>query len=177
MSDVVYQNLSIDLKNEILLNSYINQKLKLGYYSKVYKIKINDKIHSYRFHSTLDNNEKKINMIVFDGKVQKHKPFKKNNQIYFHDKELQKTLKINKDLFEEEVINMGFSDEQKELLSEGKDVTLEVISTTKTNKQVILSNSIVKKSFVADYSFFLGSNTLFVKESIKVNSIKMVINS
>ena len=142
------------------------------------KIKINNKIYSYRFHSKLDLNNKKVNTVIFNGKIQKHNPFIKDSHIYFYDQELKKTLNINKNLFEDELINMGLSDEQKELLCEGKDVTLEVSSTLKNNKQIVISNSTFRKTFVADYSFFLNSNTLFIKESVKAkNSIKMAINS
>ena len=181
MSDIIYQDLSDDLKNEILSNNLKNENLKLGFYSKVYNIKINGENHSYRFHSKVNLKSKKINTVIFNGNVQKHKPFIKNSEIFFYDKELKKTMKISKDLFNDEVINMDLSDEQKELLAEGKDITLECVSFSfnkiKNIKQVVVANTSFKKTFVADYSFFLGKNSLFMKEIIKPkNGIKMIIS-
>jgi len=172
MSNVVYQDLSIDLKKQIISNSQVNKNLKLGFFSEVYKIKIKGKEHSYRFHSTLDLTNKKVNTVIFNGKVIKHKPFIKNSHIYFFDEKLKATLKINKELFDDEVINMDLSHEQKELLSQGKDITLQV-----SHKKNALSISFLKKSFVADYSFFLGKGDLLIKESLKAkNSVKMIIS-
>jgi hypothetical protein len=112
--------------------------------------------------------------------VKKHKPFIKNSEIFFYDQELKKTMKINKDLFNDEVVNMGLSDEQKELLAEGKDVTLDVsasLNKIKTHKQIVVANASFKKTFVSDYSFFLGKNSLFIKESLKPkNGLKMIIS-
>lgn len=180
MSDIIYQDLSDDLKNEILSNSLKNKNLKLGFYSKVYNIKINGENHSYRFHSKMNLKNKKINTVIFNGNVQKHKPFIKKSEFFFYDLELKKTMKISKDLFNDEILNMELSDEQKELLAEGKDVTLDVSSSLnkiKTNKQVVVANTSFKKTFVADYSFFLGKNSLFMKESIKPkNGLKMIIS-
>lgn len=180
MSDIIFQDLSDDLKNEILSNNLKNENLKLGFYSKVYNIKIDGKNHSYRFHSKLNLKGKKINTVIFNGNIQKHKPFIKNSEIFFYDKELKKTMKISKDLFNDEVVNMDLSDEQKELLAEGKDITLDVSSSfnkIKNNKQVVVANTSFKKTFVADYSFFLGKNSLFMKEIFKPkNGIKMIIS-
>lgn len=180
MSDIIYQDLSDNLKNEILSNNLKYKNLDLGFYSKVYTIKIKGETHTYRFHSTLNHKGKRINTVIFNGNVQKHKPFIKNSEIFFYDQEMKKTLKISKDLFNDEVVNMCLSDEQKELLAEGKDVTLDVSSTLtkiKNNKQVIVVNSSFKKTFVADYSFFLGKHSLFIKESIKPkNGLKMIIS-
>lgn len=180
MSDIIYQDLSDDLKNEILSNNLKNENLKLGFYSKVYNIKINGENHSYRFHSKVNLKSKKINTVIFNGNVQKHKPFIKNSEIFFYDQVLKKTMKISKDLFNDEVVNMELSDEQKELLAEGKDVTLDVSSSShknKINKQVVVANTSFKKTFVADYSFFLGKNSLFMKETLKPkNGLKMIIS-
>jgi hypothetical protein len=180
MSDIIYQDLSDDLKNEILSNNLKNENLKLGFYSKVYNIKIDGKNHSYRFHSKVNIKNKKINTVIFNGNIQKHNPFKKNSEIFFYDQELKITMKISKDLFNDEIVNMDLSDEQKELLTEGKDVTLDVSSSfnkIKNNKQVVVSNTSFKKTFVADYSFFLGKNSLFIKEILKPkNGLKLIIS-
>ena len=81
-------------------------------------------------------------------------------------------LKIDKKLVEEELdaqINFNLSNEQKELLSEGHDVTLEVTNVhskspeNKTKSSCLMSKKELK-SFVADYSFFLGKTSLLIRE-------------
>ena len=83
MSDIIYQDLSDNLKNEILSNNLKNKNLNLGFYSTVYNIKINGTNHSYRFHSKLNLKGTKVNTVIFNGSIQKHKPFLKNLEIYF----------------------------------------------------------------------------------------------
>lgn len=176
MHDIIYNNLPSDLKNQILKNNLNNKNLRLGFYSEVYHIKINDQNYSYRFHSILDSTNKKINTVIFNGHKKSHSVFVKNSDIFFYDEELKKTMKINKNLFYDEIVNMQLSDEQKEQLAEGKDISVDVNCQLKNPKK-ILSNSTFKKTFVADYSFFLGKNTLLLKNTTKIkNGLKLINN-
>lgn len=175
VASIQYSNLSSENKNEIQRNLKNHKDLKVGFYSPVYKIKINGENHSYRFHSTLSSEKKKIT-IIFNENEKKMNPYCKGNIIHFYDKELKKTLKLDKSIFDEELgkeVNYNLSSEQKELLAEGRDITLEVTSSKKSfkdNKQVLVSKKELK-SFVADYSFFLGKTSLLTAKESKTKNM------
>lgn len=174
-ASIQYSNLSAENKNEIQRNLKKHKDLKVGFYSPVYNINVNGENHSYRFHSTLRSEKKKIT-IVFNKNEKINIPYRKGNIIHFYDKELKRTLKLDKSLLEEElekIVNYNLSSEQKELLAEGQDITLEVTSSKKSikdNKQVFVPKKELK-SFVADYSFFLGKTSLLTPKEPKTKSM------
>ena len=168
---ILYSSLSVEQKKEILTNLDKHKKMQIGFYSPVYSIIINNQKYDYRFRSKLNKDKKEIT-IIFSSNEKDHKPYSKGNIINFYDNELKKTLKIDKKLVEEELdaqINFNLSNEQKELLSEGHDVTLEVTNVhskspeNKTKSSFLMSKKELK-SFVADYSFFLGKTSLLIRE-------------
>ena len=168
---ILYSSLSVEQKKEILTNLDKHKKMQIGFYSPVYSIIINNEKYDYRFRSKLNKDKKEIT-IIFSSNEKYHKPYSKGNIINFYDNELKKTLKIYKKLVEEELdaqINFNLSNEQKELLSEGHDVTLEVTNVHSKNtgnktKSSFLMSKKELKSFVADYSFFLGKTSLLIRE-------------
>jgi hypothetical protein len=133
---ILYSSLSVEEIKEILTNLDKHKKMQIGFYSPVYSIIINNEKYDYRFRSKLNKDKKEIT-IIFSSNEKYHKPYSKGNIINFYDNELKKTLKIDKKLVEEELdaqINFNLSN-KKEL-----------------------------KSFVADYSFFLGKTSLLIRE-------------
>lgn len=168
-----------EMKKEI--NRLANAKdvidLKNGHYSKVYLIKDNEgKYFHFRFKK-----ENEILKVIYNKNLKLVSCSLSLNKIDFYDNELKMNLSIDKSIFDkrcDEEVNFLLSNEQKELLAQGKDITLEVNSNTtsqiskqQTSKSV--TNLIIKnklkieyKNFVADFSFFLGktSNLLTAKK-------------
>jgi len=145
--------------------------LKKGHYSKAFLLKNdNDKVIRFRLYK--DQNGLTA---FFESNKIKHSPFQTKNTIVIFDTVLKLSLKIDKDTIDRELeneINFNLSKEQKELLSLGHEVTLEVNKTQQTKRphnngtSFLLSKKTVlfHKSFVADYTFFLGQTSLLLKE-------------
>lgn len=176
---ILYSSLSAEQKKEIDTNLEKHKKMQIGFYSPVYSIIINNKQFDYRFRSKLNNGKTEIT-IIFNSNEKNHKPYSKGNIINFYDGELNRTLKIDKKIFEQELdsqVNFNLSNEQKELLSEGHDITLEVSNlhskiVSDKSKSSLLIHKKELKSFVADYSFFLGKTSLPIREIIKEVKLK-----
>lgn len=178
MEEIQYLKLPIDLKKEIQKNLKINSNLKSGFYSELYSINVNGKECKYRFHST-EFKKKKSFVIIFSRNIKEHKPFIEKKSIFFYDKGLNNTLKVDSDLVQsitEKEINFNLSNEQKELLFLGHDITLEV--NQKNKKEGVAKTTIQKssKNYTADYSFFLGKSSLLIKENLIEKENKFKIN-
>ncbi len=168
MSSTEYESLPADLKKEIILNSEQNKSLKIGFYSKSYVIQHNGKTYKYRFHCISHYNNKNHHTIIFNGNTPPHKnKILENDNILFYDNELECSLKLSKDVFEQELVDMNLSPEQKISLAKGEEITLNISKKSSLNNGNALTSSNRTKSFCAHYDYFLGSNTLFMKE-IKV---------
>lgn len=171
MTTTIYNRLPDEIKKEIQENLRKNQNLKIGFFSEDFKFHHNGKEISYRFGAHEKNGIKNFT-IVFDSNTVKHNPYTKNNHIFFYDKKLKTSLHVKKELFEEILdsqIDFNLSTEQKELLSQGHDVTLNVTNSILSNKGKItpIQKTTKKelKNYVADYSFFLGKTNLLLKEN------------
>lgn len=178
MTTTIYQRLPAEIKKEIQENLKSNKNLKIGFFSDDYKFNHQGKEVSYRFRAYEVDGLKNFS-IVFNSNTVKHNPYVKNNHIFFYDKKLKNTLYVKKELFEELLdsqIDFNLSTEQKELLSQGHDITLNVSNTCLTNKgktvQVQKTTKKELKNFVADYSFFLGKCSLLLKENASKKNIK-----
>lgn len=171
MTTTIYNRLPAEIRKEIQENLKNNQDLKIGFFSDDFKFVHEGKEISYRFRAKEVNGQKNFS-IIFNSNVSKHNPYIKNNHILFYDKKLKNTLHLKKELFDEILdsqIDFNLSTEQKELLSTGHDITLNVTNTSLANKgkNVKLQKSAKTelKSYVADYSFFLGKCSLILKEN------------
>lgn len=169
----IYINLSEAKKQEIHTNLKKHQKMPNGFYSCVYSIEINGEIKKYRFHSNIKNGQP-IFSIVFDKNEPLQTPALKDNVISFYDLELKRTLILDKDIFDEQLekeVDYNLSDEQIELLVEGKEITIELKSINKTNKELppYLRNKC--KLLFVDYTFFLGKINMFLNQE-QLNNIK-----
>lgn len=178
MTTTIYQRLPAEIKKEIQKNLKSNLDLKNGFFSDDYKFNHEGKEVSYRFRAYEVDGLKNYS-IVFNSNAIKHNPYSKNNHIFFYDKKLKNTLYIKKELFEEILesqIDFNLSTEQKELLSQGHDITLNVSNTCLTNKGKVtqLQKTTKKelKNFVADYSFFLGKCSLLLKDNTAKKNTK-----
>lgn len=170
-----YAELSEDLKKEIKSKMSLENNLNIGFYSKLYQTNDDNKIIKYRFQK---NKNTTLN-IVFNSDTEKHKPFLNKNNILFYDSDLKNTLEIDKNIFEEN-IHMNLSDEQKEDLMLGRDITLNVEqkkSNIKKTETKNMKSSFIKKAFVCDFSFFLSKNSIMIKEKIKKPISIHLINS
>lgn len=166
MSSTEYESLPADLKKEIILNSEQNKSLKIGFYSKSYIIQYNGKTYKYRFHCISHYKNKNHHTIIFNGKTPPHKnKILENDNILFFDNELECSLKITKDVFEQELVDMNLSPEQKASLAKGEEITLNISKKNSLSNGNALTASYRARSFCADYNYFLGSNTLFIKEN------------
>jgi hypothetical protein len=124
---------------------------------------------NYRFH-VKEVEGKKSTHIIFNSNTTAHKPYLKNNNIFFYDNKLKTSLYVNKDLFEEILDtqpDFNLSTEQKDLLLQGHDITINV-SSLLTNGKLNQQQKTFKKeqkNYVADFSFFLGKCSLLLKEN------------
>lgn len=178
MTTTIYQRLPDEIKKEIQENLKRNKNLKNGFFSEDYKFNHQGKEVSYRFRSYEVDGQKNFS-IVFNSNTIKHTPYTKNNHIFFYDKKLKNTLYVKKELFDvilDSQIDFNLSTEQKELLAQGHDITLNVSNTCLSNKgkitQIQKTTKKDLKNFVADYSFFLGKCSLLLKESTTKKAIK-----
>lgn len=168
MSSTEYELLPTDLKKRMIFNSEQNKNLKVGFYSKIYTVEHNGKNYKYRFHCLSNNNKKNHLTIIFSGKKAPHNnKLLENDDILFYDSQLECSLKLLKDVFEQELVDMNLSTEQKSALAQGKEITLNVANKSSFNNHRgnVLTTSHHTKSFCADYGYFLGTNTLFLKEN------------
>lgn len=168
MSSTEYELLPAALKNEMILNSERNKNLKVGFYSNIYTFENNGITYKYRFHSIAKSNNKNQHNIIFNSTVLPHKnKVSDDGTIIFYDDVLKISLRLNNETFEEELTDMNLSPEQKLDLAEGKEITLNVSQLSLLNKQNGNNRltSRTTKSFIADYSFFLGKSTLFLREN------------
>lgn len=177
MSFTEYESLSDELKNEIKLNSEKNKNLKVGFYSKSYTVVNNGKTYKYRFHCISNSNNENHYTIIFNGNSKPHKnKILENDNILFYDHELQCSLKLVKEIFEQELVDMNLSPEQKTLLAEGNDITLNVSHNKATSNHLgnmISSMKNMTKTFSADYGYFMGKNTLFLREKHISKTLKI----
>lgn len=178
MTTTIYQRLPAEIKKEIQENLKKNKNLKIGFFSDDFKFNNEGKEVSYRFRAYEVDGLKNFS-IVFNSNTSKHNPYTKNNNIFFYDKKLKNTLHVKKELFDEILesqIDFNLSTEQKELLSEGHDITLNVTNTCLSNKgkftQLQKTSKKELKNYVADYSFFLGKCSLLLKENTSRKNIK-----
>jgi len=143
-----------------------NNGLKPGFYTERFAAGIENEILIYRINLSIENGEE-VYGIVMNSNVEEHKPFSKDNMIYFYDKKMKNTLGVPKEVFDAELnkeVNLNLSKEQKELLADGHDITLEVTKNSKDATSKITSKKELI-SFSADYSFFLGATDLLIKYS------------
>lgn len=177
VSLLTYADLPLEKKNEILKNLKKHQNLPLGFYSETYRIKINEEIKTYRFHSAMKNGQPMFNL-VFSGKKQPHKPFNKENTIFFYDNELQRSLNLNRETFEEildKEANFNLSSEEIDLLSEGKEITIDITNIKKEYPSNIRKNT--KTTISVDFNFFLGKINLLMKiNNLQKNNLSINAN-
>ena len=163
----ITQEMKLEIERLARKTDVVN--LKNGHFSKLYLIKDGDNGYfQFRFQKENENLKviynKNLKLVSYSlGKIG------------FYDNELKMNLSIDKSIFDkrcDEEVNFILSNEQKELLSEGKDITLEVTSVLSFKTNQVNSKSISDKlkvehkNFVADFSFFLGktSNLLIAKQ-------------
>ncbi len=168
-----YINLPEAKKQEIHNNLKKHQNMPVGFYSSVYVIEINGEIKKYRFHSSIKNGQP-IFSIIFDKNEPLQSPVLKDNVISFYDKELKRALVLDKDIFDEQIekeVDYNLSEEQIELLVEGKEITIELKSINKSNKELpsYLKNKC--KLLSVDYNFFLGKINMFLNQE-QLNNIR-----
>ena len=153
------------------------QSLKLGMYSKVFIVQNSDKNVKIRFY----NNNNRIK-IAIENKQKISFPLKpiqkKEGKIALFDKELNRVLWLDKDMVTkkmEEEVNLNLSKEQKELLINGKEVTLEVFTDKKisTSTKSITKRELEHKTFVADLSFFLQKNSIVLHEKKETQKLTL----
>lgn len=162
-SSLIYVDFPIDKKNEILNNLKKHERLPTGFYSQPYRIKVGNDIIIYRFQSSIKNGQPIFNL-VFNKNENAHKPILKDNVIYFYDKELKRSLHIDKSILDEEIekeTELNLSSEQIETLSEGKEITIEITNPFKEPLPVYLRNK--NRCISVDYNYFLGKISLLLK--------------
>lgn len=170
---MLYHNLINTHKKDFLkLLEEKNISLQVGYYSKPFTLKLSNKIVTFRFQN-LDNNKNYKIVLNNNSSNYKYKnSFIKNNHFFIYDKVLNiwlkfkkelifKSLQVNKDIpfNNKSYLKMAhaLSDTEKEAIALGKDVrvffNMHCITTHKVKGQI-------EKNITADYSFFLGKNSL-----------------
>lgn len=169
-NNIIYFDLPLEIRNSIQERLKQNKNLQIGFFSQDYNFELNGKKIFYRFHAREEKGQKTFT-IKFGSDLKNHNPYSKNNNLFFYDSTLKTTLHIKKSLFEEileKEIDFNLSTEQKELLANGHDITLNVTSNSKEKNNVskIVSKKELK-NFVADYTFFLGKCSLLIKETCK----------
>lgn len=175
-STQIYINLPLEKKQEILNNLKKHQKMPIGFYSCVYTIEVNGEKKKYRFQSNIRNGQP-IFKILFDKQYDKQMPHITDSKIFFYDKELKRSLQLDRDIFEEQVekeINYNLSSEEIELLAEGKEITIDIQLTNRASKAlpVYLKNKSLTKRISVDYNYFLGKISLFLNQDLYKNNKK-----
>jgi len=151
-----------------------NLKLKEGFYSKVYSLKLANKIVSFRFKNTIGSSDYTIVFSTPKTSFVSKRSFLKNNQFYFYDKLLNQWLSFDMDLVYGHIkdihtqsidsksylkIDHALSDTEKQALALGKDITVNFGVYNSSHKRI----KSVTKNISADFSHFLGTNTPYIK--------------
>lgn len=163
--------------HKLFLDLIVRKNIQIppGHYSCSYTLKLNNTLVTFRFKNPLDSNGYDI---VFQNPKKTYKSkntFLKNNQLYFYDKALntflifQKKQILNAFTLKKAINDSGnqylilehpLSETEKERLALGKDVTVTFhVHNSRTHQCIGLA----QKNMTADYSFFLGKNTLPVQ--------------
>lgn len=157
--------------------------LKEGFYSDLFVVKdANGKFVRFRYY-------KENGKLIIVTAPLSYDLLNTKERIGFHDKELEGTLTIPKALFlkacKEEEANFNLSEEQKELLMEGKEISVSIITKNSSNiknnsktqsKDILISKSkeYLMKTIKIDWYYFLSKNTPLFKESKGLNqSLKL----
>lgn len=153
-----------------------NIVLPPGHYSQVYTLKLANEILTFRFKNIVGQDKyliklantkthyKNKNTIVRSGIVYKYDPIL-NQWLNFDQQVIYKGFNLNKIEISNDsylVIEHALSDTEKQRLSMGKELTVRFgIYSKTTNKNIGYS----EHTITADYSYFLGTNSLPIKIS------------
>lgn len=158
-------------------------QLSEGEVSKVFTVLIDATRYDIRFIKHNNNNT-----VLFRKEAKETettKPLFKDNKIYLYDFALNRWIGFKKELFFKHLnaylkgklqvsidsdsyalIDKGLSNTEKELLSMGKDITLDVAIYNKGTNKYMRKETI---NFVADFSFFLTSINPILKSNKTIN--------
>lgn len=177
-------------KHRLFFNDFIKEnkiELKNGHLSKAYTFKLDNQIVTLRFKNV---NSQYIILLKDRSKSFKlRKPFYKDSNYFIFDKKLNTWHRFAKELFFQSLLKNDFkidmgnnfgklthalSDTEKELLAAGKDVTVNINLYSKIDKK---PRGFITINATADYSYFLGSNSLVInsdsqKQQKTLNIIK-----
>lgn len=164
-----------------LLLTRNESKLKGGFYSKPYVLRLSNELVTFRFYAHPNKPENKT--VVFESQRRTSgalKPLQqliiKENYIRFFDKKLKVFLDIKKDVIFKSIeeykkieknkstyflIDHSLSDTEKELLLTGKDIT---VSVTVKDSSSHKSLGTITKNITADLSYFLSELNPLLKE-------------
>jgi len=190
---VDFREYNLDEKSKqrvlVLLSLKPNKELKEGFYSEVYYL-MNNEGKAFPFRFLKSNNEFHLIMFPLSKKMGW---FYSKDRIGFHDSELHNTLTVPKallfEVIEREEANLNLSIEQKELLAQGRTITVNISSKINQNsnsgnsqttsfKDVELSQvkAIQTKNLKFDFTYFFGKNKIALKDEIKNNNINKIGN-
>ncbi|POS00915.1 hypothetical protein Q361_11718 [Flavobacterium croceum DSM 17960] len=148
-----------------------NQKLPKGFYSKVYL----DPQTKERFRLCNVGGlhpVKNVKPVLSQAPKQAYVYHKGVG--YLFDEELKMFIIVDKDaFFEATELELSLSNEQKELLYQGKDITLNAYDTKVYSQKNKLEIKTQKReiALVADFSFFLGKNSLSLLTPVAVDQL------
>ena len=163
--------------------------LEIGHYSSLQTLEIDGIPTPLKFR--FQNTPKGLRLVLHNTAKQSPRGIQlEKKQILLFDRGLNRYLKLDRGMVERtihsqltehighngrEQVDLNLSAEQKELLCMGKDVTLTISKTTGTPKGVKTTGT-HQKTFSADLTFFLGSNTL-LRTNPKARTPKLNLNN